>query len=428
MPHFFGKPAGKLATQAICIAVAIVASSISTTGLADSSISSPDSPGDRLLQEEIQQAIGKHPSVLATIAQLNSANFKLSADEWARFPALQGSVSRADNGDTVQVWELRQPLWAGGRIDGTIDGSKWRAVAAAHRQKEAEQDLAEQIIVGAVELSRTSALIKTSQENLEALERLLTSIDRRSEGGLGLQSDVTLARARIESARAALSQLDYAKEQALSRWQFLTGKSSFSLRLPLPPPAFPITTHDAVAAAIRVSPTLGRLRAESAAASSDADVVRAQALPELSIRYRNSRQRGALNQSGNETLAVLEFQPDAGFGVADSARAAEALRDGIIHQIAQSERDIEQKIRAITSELHGLIAQLAAVDRNISANKEIIESFIRQYNIGKRTWLDVLNAQREINESLLQRDEIHHRQLAANYRLRLLTGSFLNKQ
>ena len=376
------------------------------------------------LQQEVRAALASHPAIRPSVADLNGATHRLSADRWARYPALSASASRANNGDSVRVWELRQPLWAGGRIDGAIDASESRVEAASYRQEETARALAEQIVQTAIDLARTEAQISSATENLSSLKALLDSIRRRTDGGLGLMSDVTLAKSRVELARATLTQFELAREQARAQWLSLTSQDAPGqfVAEPIELPRTAVT--ELVTQAKSNSPTLARLRAEANAAAGDAEVIRARGWPQLSLRYQHTRQSGSIDQSEDQTLAVIEFQPDAGLGVADSVRAAEAARESLIHQIAQAEREVENTTRSVHAELDGLNAQIRAIEANIAAASDVIDSFVRQYNIGKRTWLDVLNAQREIGDSRLQLADARHRRLAAHYRLLLLTGLF----
>jgi adhesin transport system outer membrane protein len=378
------------------------------------------------LQSEVAKVLARHPAIRSAHAERDGAGYRLSADEWGRYPSLVASTSKADNGDLIRTWEVRQPVWAGGRIDGAISASRARVDASTHRLAEVGRNLAEQLVLTAVDLALADAQIAIAADNVASLETLLHSIRRRTEGGLGLMSDVTLAQSRFELARSTLTQFRLSREQAASRWQSLTDQIAANHYVVAGIDPQPIGLSEALLAAKDSSPTLARLRAEMAAAQGDADVVRSRGWPQVSLRYQHNKQMGEFDQSEERTLAVIEFQPDAGLGVGDSVRAAEAAQESLRHQIAQVELEIEQSVRGVHAELFGLDAQITALNANIDAATEVIDSFIRQYNIGKRTWLDVLNAQREISDSKLQLANTQHRRVAAHYRLMILTGRFLN--
>jgi adhesin transport system outer membrane protein len=43
--------------------------------------------------------------------------------------------------------------------------------------------------------------------------------------------------------------------------------------------------------------------------------------------------------------------------------------------------------------------QVSIIEKQSQASKEVMDSFLRQYTIGKRSWLEVLNAQKEFSQT-----------------------------
>lgn len=370
----------------------------------------------------IQRALDTHPQVLAARSRLDAARYGLSAVEWGRYPSLTADMSRNNNGDTVQRLQLAQPVWAGGRIDADINLGGARLVVASESVREAELLLAEQVVVAAVELRKARVQLARARESIESYQRLLEAIERRAGGGLGLQSDVVLARSRIEQARALAAQYEANERRAHARWVSLTGIAPANLVVPDTTPADAAGLDELVDQAKAFSPVLARLRAEAEAAGHDAEITKAVAWPQLSVRAVRTWQAGRESRSETQYLGVLEYQPGAGIGVIDRARAAYAQRDAALAQIARAEREIQEQIGSAFADRTGFSARVDALMSATLANGEVIESFMRQYNIGKRTWLDVLNAQREWTDSIQLAEETRHNALAAAYRLAVLSG------
>lgn len=376
------------------------------------------------LGDAVGQALAVHPTIQAAQARLDAARFGLSAAEWARYPTLSGELSRNQDTETIRRVQLQQPLWAGGRIDADIGGGNARVAAAAAALREAELALADQIVQAAVEVRRTRLLRRLAEDSLAAYQRLLEAIERRAEGGLGLQSDVTLARSRIAQARASAAQFDADKRRADTRWRALTGQPSTELRVPETTAADAAGLDELVADAIAFSPALGRLRAEAESAGFDARSTRAALWPQLSLRAVRSWQSGTIDVKDTQYLAVVEYQPGAGLASVDRARAVYAQRDAAQAQLGAVERDLVEQVRTAYGDRQGFAARVAALDAATAANAEVIDSFLRQYNIGKRSWLDVLNAQREWTDSVQQAETTRAGALAAAYRLAVLSGRF----
>ena len=382
------------------------------------------SPSFHAFRDTIRVAMERHPQVRAAQSRVEAAQHGLSASKWGRYPSLSAEMSRNDNGDTLRRVQVQQPLWAGGRIDADIDLSNSRVGVASESLKETEFALAEQMVLAAVELAKARVQLARARESLDAYQKLSSAIERRADGGLGLQSDVTLARSRIEQARALAAQFEASERRANLRWMALTGQPSTSLAVPEQTPADTGTLHELQDEAKAFSPTIARLKAEAEAAGFDADVTRAVIWPQLSLRAVRSWQTGIVNQNETQYLGVLEYQPGAGIGVVDRARAAYSQRDAALAQIDKAVRDLEEQVGAAHADRAGFSARVQALQSASAANAEVIDSFVRQYNIGKRTWLDVLNAQREWTESTQSAEDTKYSALAASYRLAVLSGRF----
>jgi hypothetical protein len=56
-------------------------------------------------------------------------------------------------------------------------------------------------------------------------------------------------------------------------------------------------------------------------------------------------------------------------------------------------------------------------------NVAIVDSFLRQYRVGRKSWLDVLNAQREAVQARYSLADVDAQALSGALRVRLVTGS-----
>lgn len=382
--------------------------------------------GDQF-KDAIRSALGTHPQVRAAQAKLEASRFTLSSAEWGRYPSLQAEMSRNNSGDLIKRAQLSQPLWAGGRIDGEIDASGAKVLVATESVRESELSITDQMVTAGVDLAKARAQLARANESLAGYQKLLDAIERRADGGLGLQSDVTLARSRIAQARANAAQYEANERRANTRWLALTGQSMPTLVIPETTAADSATLNELLEEAKAFSPAVQRLKAEAEAAGFDAEVTQASIWPQLSARAIRTWQTGTVHQNDTQYLAVLEYQPGAGIGVIDKARAAYSQRDAAMAQIDRSMRDVEEQIRLAYSDRIGFQSRIEALLIAATANAEAIDSFLRQYNIGKRSWLDVLNAQREWTESVLLAEETKYNALAAAYKLAVFSGRFFKQ-
>jgi adhesin transport system outer membrane protein len=66
--------------------------------------------------------------------------------------------------------------------------------------------------------------------------------------------------------------------------------------------------------------------------------------------------------------------------------------------------------------------QLKDLRDQVAATTEVFDSSIRQYSVGRKTWVDVLNAQREVSQSRYAQADAEWGYLRSALRVNLSTG------
>ena len=84
--------------------------------------------------------------------------------------------------------------------------------------------------------------------------------------------------------------------------------------------------------------------------------------------------------------------------------------------------DDSEELRAAAAELEALRSQLDPARRQLKGINEVVESYLRQYQIGRKTWLDVLNVQREKIAALAALADVEYSVETAKVKLLTLTG------
>ena len=90
--------------------------------------------------------------------------------------------------------------------------------------------------------------------------------------------------------------------------------------------------------------------------------------------------------------------------------------------------NLSAQVLAAVTELDALDEQLAPASALLSSTTEVVESYLRQYQIGRKNWLDVLNAQREMTQALYNVADTEFGHQLAKLKLMLLTGDITVQQ
>lgn len=86
------------------------------------------------------------------------------------------------------------------------------------------------------------------------------------------------------------------------------------------------------------------------------------------------------------------------------------------------ERQLAQQVRSALADLEALAQQLEPAQLLVNATQDVVTSYLRQYQIGKKNWLDVLNAVRESTQATYGAVDVANATQSLQLRLMLLTG------
>jgi adhesin transport system outer membrane protein len=105
-----------------------------------------------------------------------------------------------------------------------------------------------------------------------------------------------------------------------------------------------------------------------------------------------------------------------------SAKAAESRRVAALESLIAIDRQISATVSTASAELEALRSQLDPARRQLQGINEVVESYLRQYQIGRKTWLDVLNVQREKISALAALADVEYAVEIAKVKLLTQTG------
>jgi adhesin transport system outer membrane protein len=350
-------------------------------------------PGiDPQLAKAGELAIERYPSMKAANALVRATEQDVRAAKWLRAPS--ASISAATRGSSINPQlQIFQPLWAGGRIDASIDRAQ--AVRAA---SEAEVGVtAFDILVrvsrayyGVVRGIRVGAIL---DQSLVEHQRLVESMERRVAQEVSPRSDLDLARSRAAQVRQELSVTTAQRYAALQQLRELVGDETYEVN---PLPEYDKTRHhpgsdDLVQAALTCDPSIRRLRAETDVAEADRKLARAAIFPQVGVQFTHDRFQG----SG---LGVaVQANTNGGLSPVAAANAAAARTNAARFRITVAEREAREATILDIVENTASAAQVESSRDAAASSSNVTDSFMRQFITGRRTWLDVMNAVRESN-------------------------------
>lgn len=381
------------------------------------------------LDNLIYKALISYPSVLSKQASKEAAETDLTAAKLRFLPNPSISTQRnqvAYNGQGVNslpatLMSVSQPIWMGGALTAGYDKADARLSASDFELLETREEISRRLISVYAEWLKAWLKIKALEENVRLHEKFAGLINRRYEQGVASGSDRDLGVSRLHQAQSELDIQRSIEQTSLASISELVGDSVTSLGL-----AKTIAKHLEVpkrqiglSKAIADNVSIKRYKFEAEAAEAEAKEVRAQALPQVSFQ--------AQRQIGNSMLPgapgfdayglVVSYAPGGGFSSAVTASAAiHRARSASIH-VETVRRELSDKLNQEYNEYEFSLLRRASLQQSASLAGDISASYDRQYLVGRKSWLDLMNSVRERAQTRLQLADAEGSVLGSSRRL-----------
>jgi adhesin transport system outer membrane protein len=389
------------------------------------------------LRQAVNEAVLRNPNRLRAGHEVTAAGYQRDAAQWGRFPTLTvdanpvtGNTSSRSLATTVPRATVRvdQPLWAGGRIEGQIDAARAQLSAAELADAESRRRIAEDAAAAYVGWLAAAERLEIARAGAEAMQGLVRYVQRREADGVASPADVAIASSRHNQMLAQVGELRGALERARADLENLTTLPT-GRGAPVSVPPYPDRgLAELEQTYLANSHLVAQRRAEVDSARAQAAVRQGQMLPRVSVRaeYLNYENSGGTGLSTSDTRLLLnvQFSPEAGLSSYANWQAAGAKIESALAQVAADENDARQRARASWADYSSGRQQVGDMEPQVRALEVAASSFLRQFEAGRKSWIDVLNTQREMIEARLLLARARAQRDQSALRLMANTGSF----
>lgn len=378
---------------------------------------------DHGLTQAIDRAVQTHPSVDVARAGAQAAGVDVYAARWQRFPTLsvEGLLLDQSTNKLQAQAVVDQPIWTAGRISGSIDRASARENASLAAYDEAVLAVALSTSQAFFDVYRLRERAKIISVSLQQHNSMVETMQRRVEQQVSPSSDLDLARARALQIEQEFFQVQAQERSALSRLREWMGDAAFDVNGELTfPTVWPrFEDSDVLNMAIDYSPQLRRLSFESESAKADVQIAKSVTLPQLSAQYSYSE---AL---GNRFGLVLKLQSEGGLSKFSEAEATKirAQSTQLQHEVAA--RQLRDQLFSALREYDSFTKRIVNSASASESTKLVMESYMRQFTSGRRTWLDVMNAVRESTAAETDALDVRIGGEASLVRILLLSGQWI---
>src|SRR5882672_394201 len=312
-------------------------------------------------------------------------------------PAVGTGVWRDGNQETVVV---RQILFDGFASIHDIWRQSARVNAAAFRVRERTELIALDAAEAYVDVVRYLRLVALAEQNLATHEKIFSNVNSRFSGGRAGEGDLEQARERVENARAQLDEFRRSLDDARSKYRKVVGLEPVNVRFPGPLGGMPGSKDEALAVAVRFNPTIQAAQADADAAKhafrvTDGAFVPTVALEGRATRFDNTYPFIGVTHEDYSGRVVMSW--DIFRGGQDIWKRSEAAERSVQATMAHArlQRDALESIDKAWNARTITRTRIADLIRQLEADRKTIAAFDKEYELGQRSLIDLLNAQNQ---------------------------------
>jgi len=378
-------------------------------------------PAPQDLGSLMREAIAHHPEVRGSRSHARAADHELQGAHWGKYPSLSSELQTQQGGPQA-VLRLEQPLWTGGRITSQINVADAGLAQAEAAVTEVEQLVLAQAAAAYFEILRLESRLDAANGSVAEHERLLDTIQRRVRSQVSPATDETQAAARLNQAITERLQTQRQIDAARIALEQVVGRAVGGLAAAPRIDLGHWNEAGLLDAALSFSPERRRLRAQVDMADAQVDLARSQLRPSIVAGYQARVGHLQPGEERGRVYLALQMQTGAGLSSLSAVDAALARRQAAQDAIETLERSLAQQVRSLWAERQSVRQQVGPVQALLSGADEIVASYLRQFQVGRKNWLDVLNAVREKTQAQYALADLESPLLLAEIRLLLLAG------
>jgi adhesin transport system outer membrane protein len=285
-------------------------------------------------------------------------------------------------------------------LKAQIEQRRSASVGADWRLVDKREDLMLRTLETYAEMLRASRLLQLSQANLAMHRDYVQQVKAIAKLDLGRAADLPAAMGRVSLAEAVNTSRLARLEQVRLEFQSLTGLARVQDMPDLVRFAPASTLDDAYQAALKASPALQVAQADIEAARQGVLLAKAPYRPRLSLdaSAKSGRDWGGLKGQQSDLYLGLQAEWTVPAGGAYGHAVQAATESEVATRYAYEKARDELQLRVSTA-WFDFLAQSQSLDSYtdyVQHAEAMVDASRKQFKIGRRSLLDVLNAENEL--------------------------------
>ncbi len=325
--------------------------------------------------------------------------------------------------------EFQQNVFQGGAMFAQIKAADAMLAAANANLYAVQQEVFLDAINAYIEVLNAKAVLDLNENNNRVLVRYYDFVKDGQDVGRLTKTDVAQAAARLEMARYHLADANAQYDNVIERFVRICGYAEDDyekIDLDVVRGLFPDTVDVGQEHALRYHPVLIALAEQEAAVKQSKTVARSSMMPSIDVRGAVSRIDNVpfLDDITDSRVGVYLKVPlyDKGSALANTLKVRASVAN-VQEQIVNARRVIVENLRSAWNIYQAQKSAIDATAASVRANELALSGIQDEQRRGRRTVLDVLNAEQELLNSRVAHTRAKYAQVSAFFAVLAAMGN-----
>ncbi len=399
------------------------------------------------MREAIEAAIASNPQINQAAQNKEAIEFEREQAQGLYLPRVDLEVSggyrKLDNptrralgtdDDTLNAWEagltVQQTLWDSGARRSELERQASRTDGAAYRVQERSEFIALEVVRSYLNYLLQERLVAIAEDNVTFHDSLSRDLGEGVDQGSISIADSQQAQERLQAARVRKTNAQEELANAGIDFLTLTGIPIDTVTMPDPvTAAVPTSLEAAIGQARTENPLVLEALADIDAAHAVVRAAKSQLGPKISLegRARTGEDIDGVEGDTTDLQALLVLRWNLFSGGINTANVQEQVRRASesryrLHEVS---RQAESDVRTAWNRRERQQAQLADLETQSRITDDLLVSYREQFNVGRRSLLDLLDAENTRQNVQVQRETARFASIFAEYKLLATTNQLL---
>ena len=420
-----------------CVAGALALSAYVASATAAGAV--PLLPAD--LAVLVSATLQNNPVIKSAQARRRAAEQDIEVAARAKWPTVsvtsETQIGGTSTGTDVTALHIDQTLWDNGARDERIASVTTGAEVSALQVRLEQQDLAIQTINAWQALLSAQRRHNAARATVAIIQGFKSQMTRRVRAQASPAIDLELVEARLLQTQVERLSAENGVQLALQNLMRLTGRTDLKAQpwAPSTQVATPLSQLGIAEFQAQIAnapwttiaqghPLVQKARLEYAQVGAQLRAKQADRWPQAYARIEQPFSNNAFTGSNQASIVVgFRYTPGAGFSTELEADALATRLEAQSFEVDTATRTVMQLIFDDQQTFAVSVAHANAQALSLAGSQRVLASYERQFQAGRKTWQDLLNAAREVAQNEFSLTDAQSTIQGAMYRLQVRLGA-----